>query len=142
MDTMKVFKLENEPKIKSGFKTPDHYFESFSNNLMHELPEKESKIISLFQKNKIMVILVAAVLIIALFVPAFYNSNNAANSNEIDTTTLENYLSNHSNIDQYDLIDGLQPNEIDNIKTTVALEDATIEDILVGNANLENLIVE
>jgi hypothetical protein len=28
--TMKAFKLENEPKIKSGFKTPDHYFENFS----------------------------------------------------------------------------------------------------------------
>jgi hypothetical protein len=26
---MKAFKLENEPKIKSGFKTPDHYFEIF-----------------------------------------------------------------------------------------------------------------
>jgi hypothetical protein len=45
-----------------------------------------------FQKNKIMVMLVA-VLIVALLVPAFYNSNNATNSNEIDTT-LENYLSN------------------------------------------------
>jgi Ca2+/H+ antiporter len=47
-----------------------------------------------FKKNKIMVMLVAAVLIVALLVPAFYNSKNATNSNEIDTTTLENYLSN------------------------------------------------
>jgi hypothetical protein len=36
-----------------------------------------------------MVMLVAAVLIVALLVPAFYNSNNATNSNEIDTTTLK-----------------------------------------------------
>jgi hypothetical protein len=28
------------------------------------------------------------------------------------------------------------------ISTTIALEDATIEDILVSNANLENLIIE
>jgi hypothetical protein len=27
---MKAFKLENEPKIESGFKTPDHYFDNFS----------------------------------------------------------------------------------------------------------------
>jgi hypothetical protein len=46
---------------------------------MHELPEKESKIISPFKKNKIMVMLVAAVLIVALL-PAFYNSKNATNS--------------------------------------------------------------
>jgi hypothetical protein len=102
---------------------------------------KESKVISLFKKNKIMVMLVAAVLIVALL-PAFYNNNNATNSNEIDTTTLENYLSNQSNINQYDLINGLEPDEIDSINTTVALEDGIIEDILVGNGSLENLIIE
>jgi hypothetical protein len=47
---MKAFKLENEPKIKSGFKTPDHYFENFSKNLMHELPEKNRSNFS-FQKK-------------------------------------------------------------------------------------------
>jgi hypothetical protein len=47
---MKAFKLENEPKIKSGFKTPDHYFEIFQ-KLMHELPERiEGN--SLFKKIK------------------------------------------------------------------------------------------
>jgi hypothetical protein len=40
---MKAFKLENEPKIKSGFKL-DHYFDNFSKNLMHELPEKNRRI--------------------------------------------------------------------------------------------------
>jgi cell division protein FtsL len=139
---MKAFKLENEPKIESGFKTPEHYFENFSEKLMHQLPEKEPKVISLFQKNKKIFMLVAAVFILALLIPVFYSSTTTANSNEIDTTTLENYLSYQSNINQYDLINGLEPDEIDNIKTTVALEDATIEDILAGNANLENLIVE
>jgi hypothetical protein len=65
--------------------------------------------------------------LIALLVPAFYNSKNATNSNEIDTTTLENYLSNQT-INQYDLINGLEPDEIDSINTTVALEDGIIED--------------
>jgi cell division protein FtsL len=139
---MKAFKLENEPKIESGFKTPEHYFENFSEKLMHQLPKKEPKVISLFQKNKKIFMLVAAVFILALLIPVFYNSTTNANSNEIDTTTLENYLSDQSNINQYDLINGLELDEIDNIKTTVALEDATIEDILAGNANLENLIVE
>jgi hypothetical protein len=95
---------------------------------------------NLFKKKKIMVMLVAAVLIVALLVPAFYNSKNATNSNEIDTTTLENYLSNQTNIN-HDLINGLEPDEIDSINTTVALEDG-IEDILVGNGSLENLIIE
>jgi hypothetical protein len=139
---MKAFKLENEPKIESGFKTPEHYFENFSEKLMHQLPEKQPKVISLFQKNKKVFMLVAAVLILALLIPVFYTSTTTANSNEIDTTTLENYLSYQSNINQFDLIYDLGPDEIDNIKTTVALQDITIEDLLAGNANLENLIVE
>jgi cell division protein FtsL len=139
---MKAFKLENEPKIESGFKTPEYYFENFSEKLMHQLPEKQPKEISLFQKNKKVFMFVAAVLILALFIPVFYTSTATANSNEIDTTTLENYLSYQSNINQYDLIYDLGPDEIDNIKTTVALQDITIEDLLAGNANLENLIVE
>jgi hypothetical protein len=60
--------------------------------------------------------------------PHFITAKNATNSNEIDTTTLENYLSNQTNINQYDLINGLEPDEIDSINTTVRLED---EDILV-----------
>ncbi len=139
---MKAFKLENEPKIESGFKTPEHYFENFSEKLMDKLPEKETKVISLFQKNKKIFMMVAAVLIIALLVPVFYTSTVNVNTNEIDTATLENYLSYQSNINQYDLINGLETDEIDNINTTIALEDAAIEDILVGNANLEHLIIE
>jgi hypothetical protein len=52
---------------------------------------------------------------------------------------LENYLSNQ-NINQYDLINGLEPDEIDSINSS--LEDGIIEDILVGNGSLENLIIE
>lgn len=139
---MKAFKLENEPKIESGFKIPEHYFENFSEKLMHKLPENEPKVFSLFQKNKKIFMMVAAVLIIALLVPLLYTSTVNVNSKEIDTATLESYLSYQSNINQYDLINGLETDEIDNIKTTVALEDTTIEDILVDNANLEHLILE
>jgi hypothetical protein len=57
------------------------------------------------------------------------------------TTTLENYLSNQTNINQYDLINGLEPDEIDIVYNS-SLEDGIIEDILVGNGSLENLIIE
>lgn len=139
---MKAFKLENEPKIESGFKTPEHYFENFSEKIMSQLPEREPKVISLFQRNKKIFMMVAAVLIIALLIPIFYTSTVNVNRNEIDTATLENYLSYQSNINQYDLINVLETDEIDNINTTIALEDATIEDILASNANLEHLIIE
>lgn len=139
---MKEFKLENEPKIETGFKTPEYYFENFSENLLNQLPDREVKLISIFKRNKKVFMMVAAVLIIAMIVPMLYPSTVNLNNNDIDTATLENYLSYQSNINQYDLINGLEAAEIDNIKTNVALEDATIEDILVSNANLEHLIIE
>ncbi len=136
---MKAFKLENEPKIEPGFKTPDHYFENFSKNVMQHLPENEPRVISIFQKRKNILIAVAAVLIIALMVPQLFTSRS---SNEIDATTLENYLSYQTTINQYDLINALESEDIGNIETTIALEDKTIEDILATNADLEHLIHE
>lgn len=138
---MKEFKLNNIPKIESGFKTPaEPYFENFSANLLDQLPKKETKIISLFQKKKTIIMMVAAVFVFALAIPSLIN--NASYSNEIDTTTLENYLSYQSNVHQYDLINALDQEDIESISADIALEDQTIEDILVTNNNLEQYIIE
>ena len=53
---MKAFKLDNEPKIESGFKTPDNYFENFQSAMIEKLSKepviKETKVISIFRKRK------------------------------------------------------------------------------------------
>lgn len=136
---MKTFKLENKPKIDSGFKTPDHYFENFSENVMQRLAGDEPKVISIFQKRKRSLMIAAAILIVALMVPVLYNSTN---SGELDAATLENYLSYQTNMTQYDLINALESEDIDNINSTVALENKTIEDILATNPDLEQLLNE
>jgi len=136
---MKVFKLENKPKTKSGFKVPDQYFEDFSGNLTRNLPSNRPTVISIFMKRKRIVMIAAAILIIALMLPMVYTSTN---KKELDSATLENYLSYQSSITQYDLINVLESEDIDNIKKTVVLEDKTIEDILVTNPNLELLLNE
>ena len=138
---MKEFKLNTIPKIESGLKTPDElYFEKFSANLLQNLPKNEPKTISLFQKNKAIIMMVAAIFVLALLIPSVIN--NTSHSKEIDTATLENYLSYQSNINQYDLINALDEEDIDNIGTNIVLEDKTIEDILLSNNNLENYIIE
>jgi hypothetical protein len=48
---MKTFKLENEPKIETGFIT-EHYFENFSIKMMEQLPNNEPKVISIFKRKK------------------------------------------------------------------------------------------
>jgi hypothetical protein len=136
---MKAFKLENTPKIESGFKTPDHYFESFSENVMLHISDNQPKVISIFQKRKRSFMVAAAILLITLMVPFYYNS---INNKELDTATLEDYLSYQTNMSQYDLINTLESDDINNIKTTIALEDKTIEDILASNPDLEQLLNE
>jgi hypothetical protein len=138
---MKTFKLENEPKIEPGFKTPDHYFENFSIKMMEQLPASEPKVISIFQKRKLLIMLsTAAVLILALLIPIL--SPTESNTKELDTVAIENYITYQSNVNQYDLINGLETEDIEKINSSIVLEDETIEDHLSTNSNLENLILE
>lgn len=137
---MKKFKLENEPKIETGFNTPDHYFESFSIKMMQQLPVSESKVISIFQKRRNVLFMVAAILVLALMIPFFYNT--FTNTKELDSTALENYITYQSNVNQYDLISALETEDINKIKINMTIEDKTIEDVLSVNSNLENLILE
>jgi hypothetical protein len=142
---MKEFKLNSATKIQSGFKAPEGYFDTFAQNVMQKVPEEETKVISIFQKRKIVVMLIAAVAVIALLIPVI--NAPAPLAKEIDSATLENYLSYQTNINQYDLINVLDEEDINTIKSNVAIEDntienKTIEDILVTNGNLEHLLLE
>ncbi|RKS14740.1 hypothetical protein [Flavobacterium sp. 120] len=137
---MKTFKLENEPKIETGFKTPDHYFENFSIKMMEQLPKNEPKVISIFQKRKTLIMMAAAILVLALMIPILIPSST--NTKELDAAALENYITYQSNVNQYDLISVLETEDINNIKTGIVLGDDAIEDHLSTNSNLENLILE
>ncbi len=138
---MKTFKLENEPKMKTGFKTPDHYFDDFSIKVLQQINEtKEVKVIPLYKRKNVIAILAAAVVFIALLIPIVNNYNNT--SKELDEATLETYLSYQSNLNQYDLIKELDTKDIDKLGKSVALEQETLEDILSSNPNIENLISE
>jgi hypothetical protein len=139
---MKAFKLENEPKIKSGFKTPEGYHDSFSLKFLQNLPKEEItdnvKVISIFRKRKTIIMAIAAVLVLTLMIPILYTSETK--SNELDSATIENYLAEESNINQYDLIGEIEP-ENNNIVNSTKQEDEALEDILVTNPNIENLII-
>ena len=95
---MKDFKLDNHPKINSGFKTPDHYFDDFSEKILHRLEEKESKVISIFSRRKNWLYACAAILVLALSLPSFFQNQ----TNELDATALENYLAINSGISEVD----------------------------------------
>ena len=137
---MKAFKLENEPKITTGFKTPDYYFDDFSAKVLQQINETEVKVIPLYKRKKVIAMLVAAVFVIGLMIPIINNYNNT--SKEFDEASLETYLSYQSNLNQYDLINQLDAKDIEGLNKNVALEQETLEDILSSNPNIENLISE
>lgn len=137
---MKAFKLENEPKIESGFKTPDHYFDHLSAKVLEQLPKNEPKVISIFQKRKTVIMMVAALLILALMIPIY--TSISTNSKELDETTLENYLAYQSNLNQYDLISELETEDITKMQPVSTPEDKVIEDILTTNSDVEQLLFE
>ncbi|MEN9656155.1 MAG: hypothetical protein RL311_1101 [Bacteroidota bacterium] len=137
---MKTFKLENEPKIESGFIVPEQYFDNFSKKVLSQLPEENTKVIPLFQKRKTVFLAAAAVLVVGLLLPIY--NQFTTNSDEIDITTLENHLTYQSNLNSYDLISELDDEDLTKLGTTIGLKDETIEDILVTNSDLEKLISE
>jgi flagellar basal body-associated protein FliL len=137
---MKTFKLDNEPKIESGFKTPDNYFDTFSARVMQQLPKEEPKTISLFSKRKSWLYAAAAVLVLAMAVPVVY-TNFYKSSPEIDEATLENYISYNTSISDTDLVNLLDEKDIQKIDIGMNIEDKTIENELSENKNLEHYLL-
>ena len=137
---MKAFNLENEPKIKTGFQTPDHYFDTLSAKVLQQINENEVKVIPLYKRKKVLSLVAAAAVVIAMTIPIVNNYN--ATSKELDEATLEAYLSYQSNLNQYDLTKELDTKDIEKLGKSVALEQETLEDILASNPNIENLISE
>lgn len=140
MSIMKAFKLENEPKIESGFKTPENYFDHFSAKVLQQFPENEPTVISIFQKRKMVIMMVAALLILALMIPIYISIST--NSKELDETTLENYLAYQTNLNQYDLVSELETKDISKMQPVSSTEDKVIEDILAADSDIEHLITE
>jgi hypothetical protein len=141
---MKTFKLDSEPKIESGFTTPDHYFDDFSAKLLQKLAEEPVaetvKVVSIFRKRKTILMAIAAVLILALLIPMAYQTTSE--SAEIDPTTLENYLAEEANLNQNELISEIEPENHTIISNEKELPSEALEDILVSNPNIENLLIE
>lgn len=138
---MKTFKLEKEPKISTGFRTPEHYFDDFSVKILAEInTDKKVKVIPFYRHKRIIPWVAAAAVIIALMIPALNKYNNS--NIEIDENALESYLAYQSNLNQYDLIREMDNKDIQAINESIVLEEDVLEDILSSNPNIENLISE
>ena len=136
---MNEFKLESEPKIKSGFDAPENYFVDFSAKVIQRLPENEPKVISIFSRKKTWIYAVAAILIVAVSIPIY--TTIVTQQNDLDKTTIENYLTSQNAISDDELTNLLDEDDIQKMKLNFNIEDKAIEDLLSTNSNLEEYII-
>jgi hypothetical protein len=136
---MNKFELDKKPKITSGFKTPDGYFEELQAKMLQKIDAEETRVVPIYRKKNSWIYAAAAALVVSLSIPV-YNIWRAPKA-EIDNATLENYLSNHSGISDADLAELLDEKDIEKISIDSDIEGNAIEDLLSTNANLEEYLI-
>lgn len=137
---MKPFKLDNEPKITSGFIPPEGYFDSFNAKILSNIPTEKPRVISIFSQNKTWYYAVAAVIVMMLSVPVFNTFKTSPE--EIDAIALEDYLNNHTTISNDEIAIFLDKEDLDKIKLELNLQDEAMEEILLNNIDLEQYIID
>ena len=136
---MNDFKITSDHKIESGFKIPEDYFKNFSEKVLLRINKPEPKVVSIFYGRKTWISSVAAILVISLSVTLY--TKIAVKSSE-EKLTLENYITNQSEISQYDLVALLDAKDIEKIKIDLKLDNKKIEEKLTNSSDIENYLTE
>lgn len=121
---MKKLDLHNDPKIESGHKVPDNYFDSFEERLMQHLSfeENETKIVRLWQRQSFWVSSVAAIFVLTFGIWFYSVQNNVENN--ISTS---DYLAYESDLTTEDIAAHLTDEDIISIENEMNLYDAETE---------------
>ncbi len=131
---MKPLKLDNEPKISSGFTTPEGYFDSFADKVLAQLPKEEPKVIPFFRQRKTWYYAAVAVVVMMLSIPVYTHYFTA--SVEVDAVALEDYITNHATISEEEIVSLLDTEDLEKMKLEFNLEEEAVEDILLNNTDL------
>jgi hypothetical protein len=136
---MNEFKLDNHPKIETGFKIPEHYFDTLSENINARLQTDEPKVISFYDRNKKTIYAVAAVLVLALCIPFFTPSTTKIT--DIEQNAIEDYISYNTKITAYELAEYLDKEDIEKLKVDFEIHDDILEETLLYNTDFEQNIL-
>jgi hypothetical protein len=136
---MKEFKINVENKITSGFTTPEGYFDNFTIDLNYNESQlkTERKVISINTKRWLTS--VAAVLVVTLSVTIY--AKLVIEKTE-DSIEMENYISNHSDISQYDLITLLDKKDIENLSIELNSSNTKIDEEFANTIEIEDYLIE
>lgn len=135
---MKNINLENDPKINSGFKVPENYFDTFSDRLMAKIPENEVKVILISTKPKRWIYAVAAIFVLGISLPFL---NQYFNKSTLDNQSIENYLVENGKINENDIAELLSDKDIQKMQIDLKINNETLENELSTNENLEEYLI-
>lgn len=121
---MKKIDLHNDPKIDSGFKIPDNYFDSFEERLMQKLPfeENDSKVIRLWQRQSFWISSVAAVFVLSFGIWTYLAKSNVENA-----ISSSDYLAYENDLTAEDIAEHLTDEDIASIENEMQLYDNETE---------------
>ncbi|POS01614.1 hypothetical protein [Flavobacterium croceum] len=126
----------NIPKIKSGFRAPENYFENFSAKMVQEIElskKPTTKVISL-QKHFYWLAACIAFIIITPFAYQYYKNTK-------QNTEIENYITEQSTISQDDLVELLNDNDINQLKKELQPDKEVVNEYL-ENTNVEQILLD
>lgn len=137
---MKNFDLEHNDKITSGFKTPENYFEEFEVKMIQQIttqhPNKNDvKVISLFHKKQVLISSIAALFLLAIAIPVYFNMANKSN---LDATTIESYLAQQS-VGTTELTKHLSNEDIAALEASLGVTASNNDEIEIYLLETENL---
>ena len=134
---MKPFDLENKNEIKSGFKVPENYFEQFEAKMMAQIqPESKTKVVSIFYRKQVWMSAIAAVVLLAIAIPVYFNM---ANNNNLDATTIEMYLSQQQGIGITELSKHLTDEDIVALEQNLSISETNSDEVEAYLSETENL---
>ena len=137
---MNPIDLHKQPKIKSGFKVPESYFEELESRISAQLTIEEPKVIQLNPNRKYWFSAIAAVVVLAVSIPLYQNWK--VNSTTLDDESIEQYLSYHPSIYTEDIISHLDESDLISLQKQQALETETIEKYLLENKTIEQYLID
>ncbi|MDY0090914.1 MAG: hypothetical protein RBR78_11190 [Flavobacteriaceae bacterium] len=132
---MKYFKLDNYPKISSGFKTPDGYFDNLEKEILQKTENAQKPIVrSLYFKRAIFGMV--AIMLLLVGMTFLYNSKR----NLPDVDQIENYLS--QNMDTYDMMVLMEDSDLNNFSIDLKLDSEIIENQINNDYYIDFLLNE
>ena len=139
---LKTQELKESIGGEHGFKMPEGYLGNVEGKLFDSIKNEtdEPKVISLFNKKRLMYLSGVAAAVLILFT-VYLNQSPEANQ-ELDIEMVENYIIDQ-NISTYELASLLTEEELQSINTDIleeTFEDEDLEDYLIDNVDLENII--